>query len=343
MQDFPEFVNKVIKYALKLKEEQVICLTGEIQNLTEDSLVELPLLEELAVQIRKHKAFPIIDITTANLKKRFFEEMPPEILQQTPNYMEKLINLTDSFVEISWKSIASGFPTMPKVLDTSFKNISNNMLKKTMNKGNKFIFLNYPDLQLAKYLNINFKKMSSIYFNAVNIDYDELYNFGKEYQRKIRNFSNYQLITADNTLNFAIDNTKIQLNTARDNQIIIYPSGNLQAEIIPVSLEGTFAAEEVYYKNLRFKDVKLNFSGGKFNYISFTKESDSNFLLETEMKNQQDRCIMILGLNSGINEFCDYYLYDCHCEGNLSLKFFDKNWQPIIFSNINVKIKNKKD
>ena len=102
---YSEIVFKIINSVLKVKEGDVISISSEIQNAgnSPEPLSELPLVEELAVGIRKKKAFPVLEISTENLQKRFFSEMNEEIYALPLNYYLKWIEDIDCFIEVGWK------------------------------------------------------------------------------------------------------------------------------------------------------------------------------------------------------------------------------------------------
>ena len=88
MEKYSELAFNIVNNLLKIHNDNVISIAGEIHNSnnSEEPLIELPLIEELAVAIRKRKAFPVLEISTESLKKRFFAEMPEDIFSVPPNY-----------------------------------------------------------------------------------------------------------------------------------------------------------------------------------------------------------------------------------------------------------------
>ena len=111
MEKFSELAFNIVNNLLKIQSNDVISISGEIHNgnNSNDPLIELPLIEELAVAIRKRKAFPVLEMSTEKLKKRFFAEMPEEVFSVPPNYYKSWINAIDKFIEISWESYSRAF------------------------------------------------------------------------------------------------------------------------------------------------------------------------------------------------------------------------------------------
>ena len=89
----------------------------------------LPLIEELAVAIRKRKAFPVLEMSTEKLKKRFFAEMPEDVFSVPPNYYKSWINAIDKFIEISWESYSSDFHETSDKQIKQFKDSTNSIMQ----------------------------------------------------------------------------------------------------------------------------------------------------------------------------------------------------------------------
>ena len=87
MEKYIELSYNIINNLLRIQKDDVVSISGEIRNgaNADYALIELPLIEEIAVAIRKKKAFPVLELTTENLKKRFFVEMPDDVFSVPPN------------------------------------------------------------------------------------------------------------------------------------------------------------------------------------------------------------------------------------------------------------------
>ncbi len=132
------------------------------------------------------------------------------------------------------------------------------------------------------------------------------------------------------------------MGSPQDHQVTILPVGVIEFPMDKISLEGTFFAEKVYYKELIFNNVKLNFSDGVIRYISFKAEDKGNYALQNKVMSSLKECYFSLGFNKHISEYTGFYLYDRCIRGNICLKFFDQESFPIVFSNVNTEIKKRK-
>ncbi|MBT3756858.1 MAG: aminopeptidase, partial [Candidatus Cloacimonetes bacterium] len=210
MEKFSELAFNIINNLLKIQKHDVISISGEIHNANNanEPLIELPLIEELAVAIRKRKAFPVLEMSTEKLKKRFFAEMPDEVFSVPPNYYKNWINAIDKFIEISWESYSSDFHDKSDRQLKQFKDSTNSILQHLFQQKKKIIFLNFPTQELAEYIGTEYKKLVSTYIDGVNCNYNLLKINGEEYREQYFSFSNYRITTNSETLAIKINRDK---------------------------------------------------------------------------------------------------------------------------------------
>jgi leucyl aminopeptidase (aminopeptidase T) len=293
----------------------VISISGEIHNANNanEPLIELPLIEELAVAIRKRKAFPVLEMSTEKLKKRFFAEMPDEVFSVPPNYYKNWINAIDKFIEISWESYSSDFHDKSDRQLKQFKDSTNSILQHLFQQKKKIIFLNFPTQELAEYIGTEYKKLVSTYIDGVNCNYNLLKINGEEYREQYFSFSNYRITTNSETLAIKINRDKPVLFSGdiSEHQVLVLPTGIIEFPINRESMNGIYFAEKIYYKDRNYNNIKIKFENGSIRYVAFKED---------------------------IKEYTNYFSYDRCIDGNISMKFFDKNSKPIFLSNINSKI-----
>ncbi len=342
MEKFSELAFNIINNLLKIQKNDVISISGEIHNgnNANDPLIELPLIEELAVAIRKRKAFPVLEMSTEKLKKRFFAEMPEEVFSVPPNYYKNWINAIDKFIEISWESYSSDFQETSEKQIEQFKDSTNSIMQHLFQQKKKIIFLNFPTHQLANFIGTDYEKLVNTYVQGVNCNYNLLKINGEEYREQYFSFSNYRITSNEETLALKINRDKPVLFSGdiNEHQIIVLPTGIIEFPLVRESMNGIYFAEKIYYKDRNYNNIKIKFENGTIRYVAFKEDKKGNFHLQNELINNDKDCFLTLGFNQDIKEYTNYFSYDRCIEGNISMKFFDKNSKPIFLSNINSKI-----
>ena len=346
MKEFSEIAFNIINNFLKIHKNDIIAIFGEIHN-NEDSphpLIEFPLIEELAVAVRKKSAIPILNISTQNLKKRFKQETPEETFSSSQNHYINWIDSVDSFIEIGWKSLYEDFESSSENKLRNTSNTERVIFQNIIKQKKKIIFLNFPTYELAEKIDSDFEELNNSYLKAIKCNYNTLKMKAKDFQEDFFSFSNYRITSGSEELDLKLIKNEYQLfmGESLDHQIIVLPAGVIEFPIDKNFLNGTFFAEKIYYKDLIYKNVKINFQEGAIRFVTFESGEKGNYQLQNAITNSQEESFFSTGFNSEISCYTNFYLYDRCINGNISLKFFDKESYPIVFSSKNAEIKKRK-
>lgn len=334
MENYSESAFNIINNLLRVKKDNVISISGEIYNSekSNDPLIEISLIEELAVAVRKKAAFPILDITTTNLQERFNNEMPENIYSQTSKYYKDWVNLIDSFIEVGWQKFSNEFEQNIKSSSHEMSESSQALFKQIFDNNKKMLFLNYPNAQLANYLDIDFKKLRSLYNEAINCDYRYLFKQGS--LLKDRFFSSANYIIEDETcaleLKISKDQASLNCGNPNENPQIILPAGFIEFPLIRPSLNGVINAEKIYYQNQLFTDVKIMFKDGNIRYVTFLHDHIENFQLKNALMHSSNNCLLTIGFNPDMGKYTNYTHYDRCLNENITITFFNSE-KPNIF------------
>ncbi|MFC1898165.1 hypothetical protein ACFLYJ_01190 [Candidatus Cloacimonadota bacterium] len=342
MEKYTELSYNIINNLLRIQKDDVVSISGEIRNGAHEefALIEVPFIEEIAVAIRKKKAFPVLELTTENLKKRFFAEMPDEVFSVPPNYYKNWINSIDIFIEVGWESFSSDFIESSEKQIKKFKDSTQSVMEHLFEQRKKLIFLNFPTHELAGYIETDYDALQSFYLNAVNCNYNLMKIYGTELHDKFFSFSNYMINSKDEKLSLKILRDKIEIfdGDTTKKQIVVIPTGLVEIPLDRQNLDGVFFADKIYYKNKTHNNVKIKFENGAVRYVAFTEDKKGNYHMQSEFINSVEECYLTIGFNKNIFNYTNYYSYDRCIDGNVSLKFFDRTYKPIFISCLNAEI-----
>jgi leucyl aminopeptidase (aminopeptidase T) len=121
----------------------------------------------------------------------------------------------------------------------------------------------------------------------------------------------------------------------------VIPTGIIEFPIKRRSLNGVFFAEKIYYKEKTYNNVKLKFEDGTVRYVAFMEDKKGNFHLQNELINSHKECYITIGFNKSINSYTNYFSYDRCIDGNISIKFIDRQFHPLFISNMNSEIRKR--
>ncbi len=332
---------------IKIKEKHVVNLSAEIHNGYEldHPLIEIPLLEEMALSIRKLKAFPVLDIASENLRKRVFSELNNEQLFMPQHYYEKWVSLADIFIDFSWKSNPYFVHDLPGFCLSRYTSTANELWEQIQRQRKKVILMGFPTEALAKYYNLNYSILRENYMSALNLDYHELRSRIILTDNKLKVANEWNLITEDRnlTINFVQQDSAIYNGEFYNRCYMVLPTGKIEKQLIHLTLDGIFYAESVYLENQYFSDVQIIFEKGRIISVDFmNKQSNSNFL-HSLLLNSIQEAVLCIGMNPNLNEPIHYSLFDECVQRNLTIKLLINN-KVISLSNAQTKLyQNDKD
>ncbi|MFC1887417.1 hypothetical protein ACFLYK_01260 [Candidatus Cloacimonadota bacterium] len=344
MNDLQKAISNLLTNFLKIRKDDVVSIDAEIYNRkdTEDPLVEMQIVEALFLELSRKNVYPLLNISVQKIQDALKEELPGKLNSVPERISQSFIDNIDTFVEVGWKKLSRQM--MSGSDNNSMKDPQIFYWHKIFQHKKDLIFLNFPTPELAELINIEYDKLLKIYLKSINCNYGELKKQADEYKDEFFSYANYRITAQKEKIDVKIikDQYQLFMGSSLDHQVTILPAGVIEFPVEKISLDGVFFAEKVYYKDLIFNNVKLNFNDGVIRYISFKAEEKGNFSLQSKIMSSQKECYFSLGFNDEVSDYSGFYLYDRCIKGNISLKFFDQDSFPIVFSNLNAEIKKRK-
>jgi leucyl aminopeptidase (aminopeptidase T) len=343
--DLAEIAFKIVHNVAKLKENEVVSLSGEINNLSNDKpLSQIPLIEEIALSVRKNKSFPILEISTLNLKKRTLNELPDDLFSFPTEFYEKWMKVIDIFIDFTWNN-----PTIfNNISDQIVQNI-NNQIKKTWGifteQNKKMILMAFPTKDFADYYHLDYQSLLNSYFKGLNCDYNKIREKSIEISETLSFRSNLAIYSQEHSslLNISLEISKSEIfdGDSSKRTITILPTGNMEIPLKKEFLNGIFSAEKIYYKQTSFENISFDIANGEIiNIFGNTNQNNIGKLnqLIYQLKNNWK---IVIGLNENLSAFSGYSLYDLSVNGTLSIVNQDEKGHQLILISKSSKIVNK--
>jgi hypothetical protein len=333
--DLTEIATKIIKGVLKLTPGQSVTISAEIHNVYDnnDPLVEIPFLEELALQVRKYKGLPTIDISTENMHKRFFDEITDDSQSISLDLFNKYLNTSDIFIDLSWRSNPLFYKSIP---ESSFKKhniLPKIFIKKFEEKNKKLILLGFPTKGMAKYFDIDHDTLKKTYFSALNIDYFNLKKRCLILDNKLLKSRKWQIATENRTLDInLIADRKCYYGEFNKELIMTLPTGMWQQEISIETLNGIIYCNQVYSDQYIWKNVQIIFENGRVTDVETNFQQSNMSVLRENLAGKIEKILVSIGLNDAVNRKSFYSLFDMAKNGSLSLVINTPNTTVIALS-----------
>ena len=149
---------------------------------------DVELLENIAIEIRKLGAHPIITLGSDSLTRAMFTDVPAKFDTQEPTFQVKLAETIDAFISIDFREQPDLLADIdsPRLAAHSkaFEQVHKTMLERgvvNVHLGNGL----YPTASLARQFGISKSELSKIFWSGVNVDYGRLQNIGANVRTKL--------------------------------------------------------------------------------------------------------------------------------------------------------------
>ncbi|HOE91156.1 MAG TPA: hypothetical protein PLV22_04210 [Candidatus Cloacimonadota bacterium] len=311
--DIAAIVFNITHNVIKIKQNHIVNLSAEIHNgyNLDDPLIELPMLEEFAIAVRKASAFPILDIASENLRKRVFSEFNNETIALPSHYYEKWVSLADIFIDFSWKSNPYFIQDIPDYYLNRYNHSADDMWHQIKKQGKKVVLMGLPTKALAKYYQLDYSILQNLYLRALGINYHDLKKQTFIIDNMLKDNVVWSLMTDDRSLQitFNIEDSLIYNGEFFNRCYIVLPTGKIEKRINHKLLDGILFAKQIYYENQCIKDVQIIFEKGKIIAVDFLSRNGDNFLMSLLSNNIQE-AHLVIGMNPNLKSPIGYSLYD---------------------------------
>ncbi|MHC4414524.1 MAG: aminopeptidase [Planctomycetota bacterium] len=250
------------------------------------------LLEDIAVEVRKLGAHPLISIESDRLTRKMVEEVDQRYDAQEPALALRMAEIVDAIITVDHSEQPDLLADVPAARLSRQAEAFRPVYGKILERGVLYVHLGnglYPTKALARQFEISESELSKIFWNAVMVDYDRLQAVGGRVKnilaagREVR-------ITAPNGTDLTVDVTKRPVFVS-DGVIssedryaggpacqVWLPAGEVYVTPVPGTADGTFVADTYFFEGELIEGLKLEFEDGKLS--SMTAKSDISALKE---------------------------------------------------------------
>lgn len=331
----------IVKYA-KVAKDQIVVFTGVLKKSAELKYEDMNYIEELAFETRKLAAFPILDLSSESLRLRSLEELQNPNLLIPATYYTKWIDLVDIIIDVSFpitKQISSEMYIDSKEVD-QIDNSLGMIYRNMMISGKKILIPNLPKKSLAQHHKLDYDSLVDFYISTFASIPSKMTSLSEIILKTITDNEEVTLSSeSDALLNLTInDNLNEFINQDLLNFYTVLPYGYVKLGVTKMSISGEFIADRVYYKSHYWKDVTIMFSNGSVTFLKLNDDTNFSEYVRNAMLNSKDNVELYIGVNNGVEDFCNFSYYDRCIDKNFSLVFFDEHGNSIQFSSTAVSL-----
>ena len=275
--DFEALAQKIVNQCAVVKEGEVVLIIGGVKD--------IELLENIAVNVSKVGAFPLITVGSDRLTRRIFTEVPEKYDTQFPLLNMKLLDFTNVVISVSYGEdpglLADISPERLATISNTSVQVNDLAVKRNVRQvslGNGL----YPTDALAKQFGLTKAELSDIFWKGVNTDYSKLVATGEAVKAVLKAGKEVQITNSNGTdFKVRIENrpvfTSDGITSAEDlkgglaGMQVYLPAGEVFVTPVPGTAEGTVVVDRDFYQGKLVEAITLTFKAGKL--ISMTAKS----------------------------------------------------------------------
>lgn len=299
--------QKLVNQCAHIQEGEFVLVSGGVRN--------LQLLEDIAVNVRKLGAFPLLSIESDRMTRRMFTDVPEKYDSQKPEASLKLFGMVDAVINVEYSDSIGLLADIPAErlvkIGKAYEPVNELVAKrniKGVNLGNGL----YPSEASAKQFGMTQKELSDLFWKGVNTDYSELESSGKSVQKALMEGKEIQITNPNGTdLKIRIENRSVivsdgvlsddDLKKGYATSQVYLPAG--EAYLAPVSgtAEGKVVVDRQFYQGKEITGLTLTFKAGKLTSMTAKSGLDPlKKLYDAAEPGKEEFAFIDLGLNPNV-------------------------------------------
>ncbi|MFN2432728.1 MAG: aminopeptidase [Gemmatimonadota bacterium] len=272
--DLEAIARKVVVESAAVKEGEVVLISGNPRD--------LELVENIAVNVRKLGAHPIVTVNTDRMLRRMYDDVPAEFDAQEPKADLALTQMTDVFIALDSNEDPAVLSGVPPERIAARGRAGAPVTELAMKKGVRTVSVGnglYPTVANAKILGLPVEALAELFWSGVGADYDDLQARGKTLEQALKAGREVHLTNPNGTdLRFRIENRPVFVSdgvisaedVARGGSAttVWLPAGEVFTTPVPGTAEGKLVVDRDNYQGQEIRDVTLTFERGKVTSLS---------------------------------------------------------------------------
>lgn len=272
--DLEALSNRLITQVAGVKEGEIVFINGGVRD--------MELLENIATDVRKVGAYPLLTVGSDRMFKKYYEEVPDKYDAQPPDLDLKLATLPAVTIGVDANEsddVAAGIsPARTAAVAKAGEPVADLYLKRNVRQVNVGNGL-YPTAYRAKRFGMSQDDLAKTFWEAVNADYSAVQATGENVKAALSAGKEVHITNPNGTdLKVRIEGRPFFVSdgiiSADDMKkggpaVSVYlPAGEVYCAPVPGTAEGTVVVSQTYANGKEVTNLKLTFAGGKMTQMT---------------------------------------------------------------------------
>ena len=260
--------EKVVVQSAGVKEGDLVLVVGSDED--------LPLLEDMAVEVSKRGAMALVSVGTQQLNRRLYDEVPAKFDSQEPEMTLKLAGIVDVIIttEPNEGRTLKGVPAARIAARTKAAAPVARLMQKrgvrTVALGNGL----YPTAERAEQFGVSREDLATMMYGGVDADYASLQATGEQVRKTLASGRELRITNTNGTdLKVGISGRSVSVNdgiiSAEENKkggaatSVWLPAGEVYLTPVPGTANGTFIVDRFFFQGKPIDSLRLEFKAGR--------------------------------------------------------------------------------
>jgi leucyl aminopeptidase (aminopeptidase T) len=272
--DLEALSNRLVTQVAGVKEGEIVFVNGGVRD--------MELLENVATDVRRVGAYPLLTVGSDRMFKKYYEEVPDKYDAQAPDLDLKLATLPGVVIGVDSNEsddIAAGVsPARMAAVAKAGEPVADLYLKRNVRQVNVGNGL-YPTAYRAKRFGMSQDDLAKTFWESVNSDYSAVQTTGENVRTALAAGKEVHITNPNGTdlkvkiegRPFFVSDGIISADDVKKGgpAVSVYlPAGEVYCAPVPGTAEGTVVVSQTYTNGKEITDLKLTFAGGKMTQMT---------------------------------------------------------------------------
>lgn len=267
--DLAATATTLVNQAAAIKQGDRVLISGQPRD--------IDLLEQVAVEVRKRGAFPIVAVTTERLTRRLYDEVPTTCDAQTHDFDLKLAGIVNATISVEGVENETLLSTVPPERIAARARAAQPIVQAMLKNNVRQVSLGnglYPTAAAARRYGLTPDELGKLFWDAVNVDYGRLQSTAERLTATLAGGKEVHITNPNGTdIRFRIENRPVLSSdgvispdeVARGGAAcqVWLPAGEVFTTPVPGTAEGMIVVDRHYFQGKEITGLTLTFKGGK--------------------------------------------------------------------------------
>lgn len=331
--DYQLLAEKLVNQCAGIHEGDLVRISGGVRD--------CKLLENLAVLVRARGAFPLITLSSDEMTKRFYEDIPEVYDVQTSDFEVKLASIITARIHVDYSETENPLSGVPpeRIVTVNHANAPawDLMLKRKVRQvylGNDL----YPTAERAQLFGVAQDELAKVFWNGVNVDYTQLRKTGEALRSVLAGGQLVHITHPGGTdLKMEITARRVFVSdgvvSPEDMQqgnagcLVWLPAGEVYVTPVPETAEGKVVVERQFFQGQEIRGLELKFKAGKL--VSMKAESGLEPLkamYDAQGPGKDVLSVVDIGINPNVHNIPGSRMVAWMAAGTVTVGLGDNTW-----------------